>query len=388
MAGKGHIAKKGDKYYLVLSRGSKRPPKWIKMKATTDEAAELERDEIAVDRRRNVWMEPNKTTFDDFTDVFLKDMNKAVERKRKAKATYEWYEQRLRNHILPVIGWQRIQEIKKRDLQDLYDDIYEESPNMAEAVYRILHAMWAAMIREEDLNIENNLAEKIERAEKEDYEAPTWTGKQVTYFLKNAKETFNIRFYGIFLLGFAAGMRLGEILGLTLEDVDHKNMVIHVRRSITLNKPYDYNNLFKKTKTYSSKRDIRMIPAVSDTLKELRKQQIMEELACKDYHKLGLVFTMSDGRPINYSNLRENYWFRLIDQLNSEKNPLPPMKLHSMRHSCATWLLNELHVPLDIIQSILGHSTKEMTKLYAHAGAGAQDPAMELVNEQFRQAGL
>jgi hypothetical protein len=35
-----------------------------------------------------------------------------------------------------------------------------------------------------------------------------------------------------------------------------------------------------------------MIPIVADTLKELRKQQAAEELAAKEYHKLGLIITM------------------------------------------------------------------------------------------------
>jgi hypothetical protein len=64
---------------------------------------------------------------------------------------------------------------------------------MAEAVYRIWHAVWAAAMRDEDLDVRNNLAEKIQHGEMEKYKAPSWDGKQVTYFLKNAKETFDIR---------------------------------------------------------------------------------------------------------------------------------------------------------------------------------------------------
>jgi integrase len=386
--GKGHIAKKGDKYYLVLSRGSKRPPKWVQMKATTDEEAEKERDEVAVDRRRNVWTEPTKITVDDFAGQFLADMDRAVQRKRKAKATYEWYEKRLRLHILPKIGGLRFHEVKARDLQNLYDDLYYESTNKAESAYRILHALWSAAVEDDDLDIKYNLADKIKRPDKDKYIPPHWTGDQITYFLQNAKER---RYYEVFLLGFGAGMRLGEILGLTWDNIDHKNMMIHVKRSITLNKPYeleDIENLLKKTKTVNSVRTIRMLPVVSEALKLLKKKQAAEELACKNYYKLGLVFTTEDGRPVNYSNLRENYWKWLIDQLNNEERPLPYMKPHGMRHSCATWLY-EMGVPIEVIQDILGHSVPAITKqLYVHPTVKAQDGAAGMLNDLFKRAGL
>jgi integrase len=383
MAGKGHIAKKGDKYYLVISRGSNRPPKWVQMRATTPEAAELERDDIAVDRRRNVWTEPTKITVDDFAQQFLTDMDRAVKRGRKAKATYEWYEKRLRLHILPEIGGLRFHEVKARDLQNLYDDLYYESANKAEAVYRILHALWNAAVEDDDLDIKYNLADKIKRAEKDKIIPATWTGDQITHFLLNAKKR---RYYEVFLLGFGAGMRLGEILGLTWENIDHKNMMIHVKRSITLNKPYeleDIKNLLKKTKTVNSVRAIRMLPIVSEALKTLRKRQAAEELACQNYHKLGLVFTTEDGRPVNYSNLRENYWKWLIEQLD-----LPYIKPHGMRHSCATWLY-EMGESIEVIQDILGHSVSAITKqLYVHPTVKAQDGAAGMLNDLFKRAGL
>ena len=181
-------------------------------------------------------------------------------------------------------------------------------------------------------------------------------------------------------------MRLGEILGLTWENIDHKNMMIHVKRSITLNKPYeleDIENLLKKTKTVNSVRAIRMLPVVSEALKTLRKRQAAEELACQNYYKLGLVFTTEDGRPVNYSNLRENYWKWLIEQLD-----LPYIKPHGMRHSCATWLY-EMGVPIEVIQDILGHSVPAITKqLYVHPTVKAQDGAAGMLNDLFKRAGL
>jgi integrase len=390
--GKGTIVKKGNTFFLGIRKGKvngRYIKKWIKLKAATPEAAETERDDINTDRRRNVFVEPSAVTVEKFAKVFLSDMNRAVNRGRIAKATYEWYEKRLRLHILPEIGGLKLTEVKKRDLQNLYDDLYEQSTSKAEGAYRILHRLWAVAIENDDLDIKYNLAEKIEHGEKEKYIPKVWTGKQITYFLHHAKER---RYYELFLMGFGAGMRLGEILGLTWDCIDHKDMVIHVKRSITLNKVYDLENietLLKKTKNQSSKRDIRMLPIVSDALKALKTKQVAEELQAKKYYKLELVFTTKDGRPVNYSNIRDNYWMWLIDQINNDEHPLPYIKLHGMRHSCATWLYDELEVPLEIIQDILGHAVPQTTKqMYVHKTVRSQNHAMELVNEKFKEAGL
>jgi integrase len=132
-----------------------------------------------------------------------------------------------------------------------------------------------------------------------------------------------------------------------------------------------------------------MLPIISEALKELIKKQASERSEIEKYHNLNLVTATQDGRPVNYSNIRENYWKWLIDQINNNENSLPYIKLHGMRHSCATWLYDELGVPLEIIQDILGHAVPQTTKqLYIHKTVRSQNHAMELVNQKFKEAGL
>jgi integrase len=73
----------------------------------------------------------------------------------------------------------------------------------------------------------------------------------------------------------------------------------------------------------------------------------------------GLVFTREDGRPIDpRTDLQE--WH---DALDAAK--LPSVMLHAARHTTAT-LLREARVPVDVIQSILGHSSVVTTQGYIH----------------------
>ena len=73
----------------------------------------------------------------------------------------------------------------------------------------------------------------------------------------------------------------------------------------------------------------------------------------------GLVFTRDDGRPIDpRPDLQE--WHDALDAAG-----LPSVMLHAARHTTAT-LLREAGVPVDVIQSILGHSSAVTTQGYLH----------------------
>ena len=73
----------------------------------------------------------------------------------------------------------------------------------------------------------------------------------------------------------------------------------------------------------------------------------------------GLVFTREDGRPIDpRPDLQE--WHDALDAAG-----LPQVMLHAARHTTAT-LLREARVPVDVIQSVLGHSSALTTQGYIH----------------------
>ena len=77
------------------------------------------------------------------------------------------------------------------------------------------------------------------------------------------KET---RYKDIFTIALYTGMRMGEILALKKEDIDFKNKVIHIKRTLTktLN---GQAKLGDTTKTYNSVRDIPITNLIESCLK-------------------------------------------------------------------------------------------------------------------------
>lgn len=76
------------------------------------------------------------------------------------------------------------------------------------------------------------------------------------------------------------------------------------------------------------------------------------------HSKGGLVFSRPDGTYLSYENLRSAF------KRTWRATTLPKITPHGMRHSFASQLVMA-NVPLPAVQKLLGHSTIEMTMVYA-----------------------
>ena len=86
------------------------------------------------------------------------------------------------------------------------------------------------------------------------------------------------------------------------------------------------------------------------------------------YQHQGLVFTTGTGGPINPSNLRQRSLAPLL-----RKAGLPHIRLHDLRHTCATLLLLKNAHP-KFVQELLEHTTIAITlDTYSHVPPGMGD---------------
>ena len=151
-----------------------------------------------------------------------------------------------------------------------------------------------------------------------------------------------IEYQSYFILYIIAvtGVRFGECLGLTWDDIDMQ------AKTISVNKTWDYhtNNGFKPTKTKSS---IRKIPLDQHSLLLLKKYK-------KDY------WQENDENRIfsKISNNGVNNTLRKIVGRN--------VHAHSLRHTYASYLISK-EVDLISISKVLGHENLTITlEVYAH----------------------
>ncbi|WP_245551276.1 tyrosine-type recombinase/integrase [Nocardia paucivorans] len=100
---------------------------------------------------------------------------------------------------------------------------------------------------------------------------------------------------------------------------------------------------------------LRVAAARALILREHRKRQMEERFAAgSQWRETGLVFTTSLGGPIEPRNVN-----RMFHRL-CEKAGVPQVRLHDLRHSCAT-LLFTMGVDAATVQRILQHSSIGVT---------------------------
>ena len=169
-------------------------------------------------------------------------------------------------------------------------------------------------------------------------------------------------------MGAYTGMRRGELAGLQWPDIDFENGMISVRREIVFVPKKGY--LVTSLKSAKGRRAIDITPNVVIELQRHRATQAEQRLSVGSAWKNeGWVFAKDDG-----SHLIPTTVSRAFTALRKELG-LPPVRLHDLRHTHATLLLQG-GVHLKVVQERLGHSTIAITAdTYSHVTPGLQKAA-------------
>jgi len=175
------------------------------------------------------------------------------------------------------------------------------------------------------------------------------------------------------------GMRRGELLGLTWDDVDLDIQIV----SITKSSLYlaDKGIFEDETKNNTSNRVIKVSQTVVNAFKEMKTwQENQKNYLGELWQDSGKIFTALDGKPMHPDTL--SVWFRTF----IKRSDLPDIHLHSLRHTNAT--LNIANgVSVTTVAGQLGHANATTTtKIYAHAIQSAQAQATEMMEDLLSQS--
>jgi integrase len=119
-----------------------------------------------------------------------------------------------------------------------------------------------------------------------------------------------------------------------------------------------------------SRRSIRLTESALAALKRHRKRQLEERMLLPAglWEDNGLVFTTSKGTPVDVSNFTYRSFRPLLQRAG-----LPQIRMHDLRHTCATLLLTQ-NVNPKKVQELLGHANiAETMDTYSHVLPNMQD---------------
>jgi len=252
-------------------------------------------------------------------------------------------------------------------VQDLVADMLERglSPRTIKYAHTLLNDALGHAVRWRLLP--NNPAQHVTLPRQERNEMRVLSKKQVTAFLEAAEGD---RYYTLFLLAIATGIRSGELLGLQWKDVDMQRATVAVHRTLVR---IGTNWSFTEPKTARSKRRIALPHSVLPVLRTHRKQQAEERLMCGEkYDDHDLVFATATGKPLRRRNLNRRHFKPILDRAD-----LPDIRFHDLRHTCATLLLAEGENP-KVVSERLGHSSITLTlDTYSHVLPNMQRKAAD-----------
>ena len=315
-------------------------------------------EELQFERNRK---KPENKIVSDFAKEYL-----AIQKSALSPATYTFYESIINQHILPMFGRMRLQNIKTYHVQDfiLYLNSMPRSDGKeghisSSTVKRyttVLRSMLTLAYKMYYMDDDVGLSRRLTFPKQHYQEVDVFTIEETKAILDAAKtEPINIRL--LIELALFTGMRRGEIVGLKWSDINFDKQYLSVKRSIY--KPKGKKSIEKEPKSHSSFRTIAIPNCLCDTLKEYKKSQKQYSLSLDTWQNLNYVFTDENGNVMNPQTPTKQFSKFLV------RNNIRHLKFHCLRHTSATILLTN-GCDIKTVSARLGHSSIETTNIYVH----------------------
>ena len=279
----------------------------------------------------------------------------AKQRQGTRATTLRGYEWLIRQHIRPALGNIRLDKLSPTDIRHLVER-KAESGLSAQSV-RLMHALIRNVLADAEREelVHRNVAKLVR--------PPSVARGEVRVLtVEDARRLVGIirgdRFEALWVCALTMGMRKGELLGLRWSDIDFGNSTLTIRQAL---QRVGGRLVLVEPKTALSRRTLPVPPPTLAALRAHRVKQKADQLAAGNaWQDSGLVFTTHLGGPLEPSNVnRAWYAIRPRARLNG-------VRLHDLRHSCASFLLAAGASPRTVMKT-LGHSQIGLTmNTYTH----------------------
>lgn len=309
---------------------------------------------------------------------------------RVRPSTLNGYTVDVENHIVPAIGRHRLADLEPEHIEHLYTVLLAKGLGAGSVhhVRRTLNKSLNDAVRRRRIARNPVTLAHTPRYDPPDIEP--LTVKEAKQILRAAESERN----GVaFMLAISLGLRRGEVLGLSWDDVNLDEGRLAVRRQLERRlwkhgcaDPLDCfairpaecpertggGLMLTELKTKQSRRTLPMPTPLVLALRRHRQQQREARIhAGSVWEETGLVFTNAYGRPVDPRD-HSVHWTAFLEELG-----IRPARLHDARHTAATLLLVQ-GVDQRVVMSMFGWTSAAMTTRYQHV-------VPELVNEAGRR---
>ncbi len=321
---------------------------------------------------RQLLADPSDYTVAEWVEFWLDTYKKAAVK----ATTYDMYKGSLERYIKPKIGHYKLSKLNPIIVQKFINDIAAHgiktknglSQSSIKKVYVTLSQACKQAVVANILY--KNPCEGIVIPKKASREAKAFSASEQKNFL--AQCPGNTSCENLFIFAFNTGMRLGEMLALTWNDIDFDKKTVYVNKSLAEISDYDedaerkHKTVIDTTKTDSSTREV---PLNKSALACVKRQKA----ANKDDSPF--VFFSTAGTPLMKRNI-----YRVFETIMKNAKINTHLTIHSMRHSFATRLL-ERGADIKTVSELLGHKSVQITlDIYSHVSANLKKKTISLLD--------
>ncbi len=287
--------------------------------------------------------------------------------------TVERYEQIIRQHIIPALGDYELETITTRVLQSFITSLTQTgniktgkglSSNSVNSIINVIQGSIRTAYRLGFISrcASENLMRPKCREKQIDCFSVQEQGKIVNEVLSCGKP----HLIGI-VISLYTGLRIGELLALTWDDIDFEKGMLSVNKSC-----YDgknglgrYGRIIGTPKTYSSIRTIPLPRQLISILRKYRKSSDCNYIVSKN------------GAGI-FMRSYQRHFARLLEKLH-----IAHRGFHTLRHTFATRAL-ECGMDVKTLSEILGHKNPTVTlNRYVHSMLDYKKSIMNVVGKSL-----
>lgn len=313
--------------------------------------AKLEAAKVAVDQ--GLGIPDNRATVATFADWWLAEV---MPGEGLAPKTEVFYEETLRNYVLPAVGNRTLtgpKALTPADVETMTATLGRRG--LSTRVQVAARTTLGKVLRAAEVRglVGRNVARLARPPRNRGKARPVkaLSPAEIADLLDGLEGS---RWHPVAVVGATTGLRPGELLALHWADV-HLDAEPHV--SVRLSLSHVGGPTLKAPKRPRSYRTVPLPPEAVGALKAWRKQQAAEQLAAGDLWSAdwpGLVFTTEDGRPRRVDVYRQTM-----------QRALPGAHPHRLRHSYTTHLL-EKGVPIHHVAELIGDTVATVEATYSH----------------------
>lgn len=292
--------------------------------------------------------------------------------------------QRIRSHIIPVLGRHRLGDLTPAQILSLQTGLLRQglSDTTVSGVMTTLSVALNDAVRLE--MIERNPISRVRVVQERPADVRPLTPSEARAILDVFHDH---RFEAAVVLALTLALRQGEILGLRWSDIDpdfrHLRLAGALKRVPRDARAPGQGNLgWGGTKTPKSARTLPLPSLTAEALRQRRARQEDERLFAGDaWSDTGFVFTVRTGGPVNPIDFGIQY------RRAMRHSGLPYVSFRDLRAGSASLLLAS-GVPPTVVMEITGHATPKLTmSVYNRMPAEAVREAMGRMDVLFAREG-